>query len=195
MTADAREKDFLRRWSRLKTEARDNEARTNMEPDGAPRTPSEPQPEGAQERDAMQAQRPIVPPVDTLDIDSDYRPFFHPKIEEGVRRAALKKLFSDPHFNIMDGLDVYIDDYSKSDPLPDGMLEQLEQAKKILAWSREDAEERAKAEAGNDAAAVASAAAGDRVPLQDSVPPAEAGGSTNPAASVASDPGSTPRVE
>jgi hypothetical protein len=196
MTADAGEKDFLRRWSRLKTEARENEARTNPERDGAPRTPSEPQSEGAQKRDAMQAQRPVVPSVDTLNIDSDYRPFFHPKIEEGVRRAALKKLFSDPHFNVMDGLDVYIDDYSKSDPLPEGMLEQLEQAKKILAWAREDTEERAKAEARNDAAAVASAAAGDMIPLQDGVPPAEAGASTSStAASIASAPDSTPRVE
>jgi hypothetical protein len=195
MTADAWEKDFLGRWSRLKTEARDNEARTNQEPDGAPGTPSAPQPEGAQKRDAMQAQPPVVPSVDMLNLDSDYRPFFHPKIEEGVRRAALKKLFSDPHFNVMDGLDVYIDDYSKPDPLPDGMLEQLEQAKKILAWAREDAEDRAKAEAGNDATAVVSVAAGDMVPLQDSVPPAEAGAHTNTAASVASDPDSTPRVE
>ena len=30
----------------------------------------------------------------------------------------MKKLFSDPHFNVMDGLDTYIDDYGKPDPLP-----------------------------------------------------------------------------
>lgn len=35
------------------------------------------------------------------------------KGEESVKRAALKKLFSDPRFNVMDGLDVDIDDYSK----------------------------------------------------------------------------------
>ncbi|MEY4753990.1 MAG: hypothetical protein RJA44_1665, partial [Pseudomonadota bacterium] len=35
------------------------------------------------------------------------------------------KLFSDPHFNVMDGLDIYIDDYGQPDPLPPGMLEQL----------------------------------------------------------------------
>ena len=32
--------------------------------------------------------------------------------------AAMKKLFTDPHFNVMDGLDIYIDDYRKPDPLP-----------------------------------------------------------------------------
>jgi hypothetical protein len=42
-----------------------------------------------------------------------------------VKNAAVKKLFSDPHFNVMDGLDVYIDDYSKPDPIPDSMLREL----------------------------------------------------------------------
>jgi hypothetical protein len=37
-------------------------------------------------------------------------------------------MFTDPHFNIMDGLDIYIDDYSKPDPLPPGMLERMVQS-------------------------------------------------------------------
>jgi hypothetical protein len=40
----------------------------------------------------------------------------------------MKKLFSDPHYNIMDGLDIYIGDYSKEDPLPPGMLEKMVQS-------------------------------------------------------------------
>ena len=35
-----------------------------------------------------------------------------------VKNAAMKKLFADPHFNVMDGMDTYIDDYSKPDPIP-----------------------------------------------------------------------------
>ena len=35
-----------------------------------------------------------------------------------VKNAAMKKLFTDPRYNVMDGLDVYIDDYSKPDPIP-----------------------------------------------------------------------------
>jgi len=53
-----------------------------------------------------------------------------------VRRAALKKLFSDPRFNVMDGLDVYVDDYSKSEPIPPAMLAGLRQAQKILEWAK-----------------------------------------------------------
>jgi hypothetical protein len=60
-----------------------------------------------------------------------------------LRRAALKKLFSDPHFNIMDGLDTYIDDYSQPNPLPAAMLAGLRQAQNILAWAKETKEETA----------------------------------------------------
>lgn len=134
--------DFLRRWSRLKAEARTgtpaqagHEA-ADAAPPAAAATPPAPHTDEA----------PVLPPVESLGLESDYRLFFHPKVAEGVRRAALKKLFSDPHFNMMDGLDVYIDDYTQSEPLTEAMLGQLEQAKKILAWSREDAEARARAE-------------------------------------------------
>ena len=29
----------------------------------------------------------------------------------------MKKLFADPHFNVMDGLDIYVGDYTQPDPL------------------------------------------------------------------------------
>ena len=41
----------------------------------------------------------------------------------------MKKLFADPHFNVMDGLDTYIDDYGKPDPIPAAMLRKMAQAK------------------------------------------------------------------
>jgi hypothetical protein len=40
----------------------------------------------------------------------------------------MKKLFSDPHFNVMDGLDIYIDDYSIAEPIPPSMLEKMYQS-------------------------------------------------------------------
>ena len=48
--------------------------------------------------------------------------------DPAVQQAAMQKLFSDPHYNIMDGLDIYIDDYSKPDPIPLEMLKQLNQS-------------------------------------------------------------------
>ena len=73
-----------------------------------------------------------LPPVDSLTFDSDFRGFLQPKVDEVVKRAALKKLFNDPRFNVMDGLDVYIDDYSQPDPLPREWLQELASARNIL---------------------------------------------------------------
>jgi hypothetical protein len=118
---------FLSRWSRRKEEAL--------------RSPPEPAPERTADPEGP---APELPPLDTLTPESDYRAFFHPKVSEDVRRAALKKLFSDPHFNVMDGLDTYIDDYSKTEPIPAAMLASLRQAQNILGWAKEDEEERRK---------------------------------------------------
>ena len=57
------------------------------------------------------------------------RAFLQPKVDESLKRQALRKLFADPRFNVMDGLDVYIDDYSKFEPIPPELVAQLNQAK------------------------------------------------------------------
>lgn len=106
--------DFLRRWSRRK-----------LDPAPAAAKPAAAEP------------APPLPAADSLTFESDFKAFMHAKVEEGVKRAALKKLFSDPHFNIMDGLDIYIDDYSQDDPIPQAMMASLEHAKATL-FGRED---------------------------------------------------------
>ena len=50
----------------------------------------------------------------------------------------MKKLFADPHFNVMDGLDIYIDDYSKPDPIPEAMLRKLASAKFLGLFDEEE---------------------------------------------------------
>ena len=68
-----------------------------------------------------------LPPIESLTIDSDFAVFLQPTVEETLKRKALKKLFADPRFNVMDGLDVYIDDYSKPDPLDPNLARKLAQ--------------------------------------------------------------------
>ncbi len=63
-----------------------------------------------------------------LTPESDFRRFVTPEVEPDVRHAALKQLFADPHFNRMDGLDTYIDDYGKPDPIPAAMLRKMTQS-------------------------------------------------------------------
>ena len=103
------EQNFLRRWSRLK--------RQRPEVSVTP---------------AVSVTPPELPSLESLNFESDFGAFMRAKVDEGVRRAALKKLFRNPRFNIMDGLDVYIDDYSKEDPIPPGMLAQLQHARTTL---------------------------------------------------------------
>jgi len=106
------EKDFFARWSRLKREHA-------AQPDATPRpVPVEPSPE--------------LPPIDQLTPESDFKDFMHAKVEDAVRRAALKKLFADPRFNVMDALDVYIDDYTKGEAVSPEMLANLEHSKTTL---------------------------------------------------------------
>ena len=76
-----------------------------------------------------QAPPPSMQDVDVLTPKSDFKPFVARNVAPEVRNAAMKKLFTDPHFNVMDRLDIYIDDYSLPDPLPESMLRQMASAK------------------------------------------------------------------
>ncbi len=152
-TSDPKPKEspeqFLSRWSQRKQQARVEEQSPPPAPVAQPDKP------------------PELPSLESLTTDSDYRGFLHPKVDESLRRAALKKLFSDPHFNVMDGLDTYIDDYSISDPLPAAMLAELKQAQNIFAWAKETEEEAVVRRGGpavDAAAVVASESAAEAVP-------------------------------
>jgi Protein of unknown function (DUF3306) len=98
-----------------------------------------------------------LPPAPTLDdakaltIESDFKPYMVSNVSPEVKNAAMKKLFSDPHYNVMDMMDIYVDDYSKSDPIPESMLKEMVSVKflKLFERDEEDAEkdEKAKIEA------------------------------------------------
>jgi hypothetical protein len=75
---------------------------------------------------------PTLEDVAKLAHDSDFTPFVARGVDENVRRSAMKRLFADPRFNVMDGLDIYIDDYSKFDPMPAAMLAALNHGKSLL---------------------------------------------------------------
>ena len=82
--------------------------------------------------DAEVKRLPTQEDVDKLTHDSDYSAFMSQGVDESVKRSAMKKLFTDPHFNIMDGLDIYIDDYNKFEPITPELLASLNHAKALL---------------------------------------------------------------
>ncbi|KPF48721.1 hypothetical protein D621_15950, partial [beta proteobacterium AAP51] len=81
---------------------------------------------------------PTLADVARLTTQSDYTRFVARDVAPEVKNAALKKLFTDPQFNVMDGLDIYIDDYGKPDPLPAGMLRQMVQSQALRLFADED---------------------------------------------------------
>ena len=86
----------------------------------------------AQIAPASESPQPPPPPtledVQALTPESDFSAFTGVNVSPEVSNAAMKKLFTDPHYNVMDGLDIYIDDYSKPDPMPLSMLRKLARA-------------------------------------------------------------------
>lgn len=129
---------FLGRWSRRKQEVRAAEAAVEektlsaVEPVAAPAPV--PAPAALAEPPAAEGDQDTAPPltladVDALDIGSDFKPFLTKEVAPEVKNAAFRKLFADPHFNVMDGLDTYVDDYSQSTPVPESVLRQMASAK------------------------------------------------------------------
>jgi hypothetical protein len=130
----------LKRWSQRKFEAAraKNAPATALSPLAAPLPIAAPSPVAAPpsaevtQAAAAPASSATLPPVDSLTIDSDFTPFFQPKIGEALKRQALKQLFRDPRFNVMDGLDVYVGDYSIPDPISPDIVKQMVQGRYIF---------------------------------------------------------------
>ncbi|MCU0926685.1 MAG: DUF3306 domain-containing protein [Hydrogenophaga sp.] len=123
---------FFSRWSRRKAQVRTGGAVPEPRPPAAPVAPvtsAVSAPDVAAESAAPAAEP--APPLPTLEDThaltpaSDFSRFVAKGVSPEVRNAAVKKLFADPHFNIMDGLDIYIDDYSKPSPLSAADMAQM----------------------------------------------------------------------
>jgi hypothetical protein len=137
----------LRRWSQRKLEAARADVQTPAQPAppavdaSAAQTPTGTAHSALERADSTsassQSANADLPAVESLTIDSDFAPFFKPQVDESIKRAALKQLFRDPRFNIMDGLDTYIDDYTQPDPIPSAMLEDLMQRRVFFPPSAE----------------------------------------------------------
>jgi len=182
----------LRRWSRRKLAAARAAPEAVVAQDIAP-APNLPQPAGAALPVAEPAVEPAdLPPIESLTIDSDFTAFLQPKVAETVKRQALKQLFRDPRFNVMDGLDVYIDDYSQPDPISPEVVRELMQARYIFAPPQTRVNEHGAIEDVPAADAAPAPDAADPVALPDtgsadsSIAPANVNASVTPPVDVSS---------
>lgn len=138
---------FFQRWSRLKSEPGAAVA------DAVPHDPASdlPAPAAPEVADIAPHQLPqqangegATVPLPTLEdvaqlhAGSDYSVFMARGVDKSVQRGALKKLFADPHFNIGDGLDLYMGDYNKPDPIPAAMMSALRHTQSFFAQAYPD---------------------------------------------------------
>ncbi|HXJ50903.1 MAG TPA: DUF3306 domain-containing protein [Burkholderiales bacterium] len=131
MTVAEEKEKFLSRWSRLKSESKEL-----------------PQRKG----DKEETPAPVLPPVENLTPESDFTGFMHPKVEDALRRAALKKLFSDPHFNVPDPYEPFSGDWTGGEPISEEMLATLNQARTLLFNKAEENKDEQETAANPDAA-------------------------------------------
>src|SRR5712692_3668751 len=134
MIADDKD-NFVSRWSRRKSEAR----KTEQKP-AEPKPSSAPAPAAPAVANTGAAATPTdasppreLPPLESLKgLASEYTEFLKPGVGENLRRSALKKLFSDPHFENFERFEAYCEDFTQGEPIPLAMLKTLEHAKGLL---------------------------------------------------------------
>ncbi len=119
MTRDSKE-SVLRRWSRRKQESGQKapaaeqglplDAEAGLDTAAPVETEAE---SGPALTDAD------MPPIESLNENSDYSGFMSEGVSDELRNLALRKLFKAPVFNIRDGLDEYDEDYTYFEKLGD----------------------------------------------------------------------------
>ncbi len=136
---------FLSRWSQRK---REQSGELRQEPDPAalvplldetqakaplaPAAAAESVPESSSAPEPAKQAKLTLADVEQLTAESDFSAFAAKGVDADVRNAAMKKLFhAEPQFNVMDGLDVYIDDYNTPDPLPKAIMRTMLQARAL----------------------------------------------------------------
>ena len=150
----------LRRWARRKREvAREEKAADEARRRDDPRDTSgaagriresagdAPDPDTVEERVLTDED---MPPLESLDENSDYSGFLSSGVSEALRRRALRKLFSSAVFNIPDGLDDYDDDFTSFAALGDIVTSDMKHQAEMEAERAKRTQARAETETGTE---------------------------------------------
>ena len=161
---------FLSRWSQRKQALREGKLTPESDSETRPGTPDRPagpgsleaaapksggsavgaQPPSNKLHDGVQTEvaahepsekLPSLEDVKSLTPESDFSSFVARGVSPDVRNAAMKKLFADPHYSLIDGMDIYLEDYSLPSPLTAAILAKMTSAKtlKLVDESATDA--------------------------------------------------------
>ncbi len=115
----AGQESFLARWSRRKQAAQHGPA-PQAETGEEAEPPAVDEAAGGVAADSAAADpgeagahAEALPHPDTLAADSDFSAYLTGRVSSAFRRAAMRRLFSQPEFNVKDGLDDYDEDYTQ----------------------------------------------------------------------------------
>jgi hypothetical protein len=159
---------FLSRWARLKRESREAPPPAPA-PEVAPEGETPAAGEGADVREgeaekaAVEAEPLELPPLDSLTGESDFSPFMRAGVDPELRRLALRKMWRNPKYNVVDSLDPYRADFKAFTALGDIVTADMKyHAERLLREQLERAAEAAEAPE-EDATAAEGAHAGTAV--------------------------------
>jgi len=120
---------FFNRWSRLKSAGGDSESESIPDqrvPQGSEvetTSPGKPR-----SREATDEPLPDLPPIESLNEDSDYTLFLSSRVPEEIRNQALRKLFHLPQFNVTDGLDDFAENFREFSGLGSILTQEMRRA-------------------------------------------------------------------
>lgn len=147
--AKGQDEPFLWRWSRLKRESRevppDEPAMAPEEPAGQPAGEATSVPAAAPAHGVPPAVEPVeLPPLDTLNEESDFGAFMHAGVDPELRRMALRKMFRNPKYGVVDELDPFRANFAAFTPLGDMVTAEMKfHAERLLRKEMEMAGEAA----------------------------------------------------
>ncbi|MCY4149167.1 MAG: DUF3306 domain-containing protein [Gammaproteobacteria bacterium] len=152
-TTESDQEAFLSRWSRLKAEHAEQASEKELA-----KTEATGQPDSEDSTESDEETRVLtdedMPPIESLDANSDYSVFMSKGVSENLRRMALRKLFSQGVFNIRDGLDDYDDDFTTFESLGDLVTSDMKHREEMKEKVKQrELDERKREAAGDDGSA------------------------------------------
>lgn len=164
-----REDSFLARWSRRKHQAEQGPPVDEADPAATPvDTGAQPPATDTGSVDAAATAPPAdtesadagtvdaeLPHPDTLDQNSDFSAYLTKRVSSAFRRAAMRRLFSSPEFNVRDGLDDYDEDYTQFQSLGNTVTAHMRHHAERLRQREQDRVEQAERDAGAERARTA----------------------------------------
>ena len=133
----------LSRWSRLKRAAAEEDAANAARAEPVEASPLVAKdddcrsPNGKLDAVSASSEYAELPPISAISLAEDFTPFMQAKVPQALKQQALKALFKEPHFNVMDGLDIYIDDYTVFEPISPEVMATLSSWKTIMNPSQQ----------------------------------------------------------